>query len=71
MRKNIHKHIAVKIKMLRLHRGLTQEQLSLNSGLDKAYVGHIERLYKKPTLQTLEKICNTLGIHISTLLKDY
>ena len=71
MHDNIHKHIAKKIKGIRLQQGYTQENLSLDSGLDKAYIGHIENGRKHPTLKTLEKICKTLNIHITELLKEY
>lgn len=71
MGSTIHQHIAKKIRQLRLQQGYTQENLSLDSGLDKAYVGHIETGRKHPTLKTLEKIAKTLNIHISELLKEY
>ena len=66
----LHKIVADNIAEKRKEIGLSQEQLSLNSGLNKAYVGHIERLYKKPSLETLEKISKTLNIKLIDLLKD-
>ena len=71
MSKEIHPYISTKISNLRKVKGLSQEQLSLESGLNKAYIGHIERGYKKPSIETLEKICSALDIHISDILKDY
>jgi transcriptional regulator with XRE-family HTH domain len=67
----LHKIVADNIAEKRKEIGLSQEQLSLNSGLNKAYVGHIERLYKKPSLETLEKISKALNIKLIDLLGDY
>ena len=67
----LHKIVADNIAEKRKEIGLSQEQLSLNSGLNKAYVGHIERLYKKPSLETLEKISKALNIKLTDLLGDY
>ncbi|MFL2660015.1 MAG: helix-turn-helix domain-containing protein [Alphaproteobacteria bacterium] len=66
----LHKIVADNIAEKRKEIGLSQEQLSLNSGLNKAYVGHIERLYKKPSLETLEKISKALNIKLIDLLGD-
>ncbi len=66
----LHKIVADNIAEKRKEIGLSQEQLSLNSGLNKAYVGHIERLYKKPSLETLEKISKALNIKLIDLLRD-
>ena len=66
----LHKIVADNIAEKRKEIGLSQEQLSLNSGLNKAYVGHIERLYKKPRLETLEKISKALNIKLIDLLRD-
>ena len=71
MTKKIYLHVALQIAKIRKGKGLSQEKLSLDSGLNKAYIGHIERLYKKPSLETLDKISKNLGIHITDLLKDY
>ena len=66
----LHKIVADNIAEKRKEIGLSQEQLSLNSGLNKAYVGHIERLYKKPSLETFEKISKALNIKFIDLLRD-
>ena len=70
MSNEIYEHVAKKIATLRKERGLSQEQLSLDSDLNKAYIGHIERGYKKPSIETLQKICKNLDVHISDILKD-
>jgi len=67
---HIYKNVANNIAYIRGQKKISQEQLSLDSGLNKAYVGHIERLYKKPNLETLEKISKTLNIKLIDLLKD-
>ena len=68
---DIYKHIAKTIRLLRMKSNLSQEALSLKSGLNRAYVGHIERGYKRPTIETLKKISNALDVPISQLFEGY
>ncbi len=51
-----------RIKYFRLCRGLSQEKLALAAGLNPAFLGHLERNMKSPTLTTLDKIVKALGI---------
>lgn len=60
---------ANRLKQLREEKNLSQEQLALLCGLDRTYIGRIERLERKPSLVTVEKIANGLNIHILELLK--
>lgn len=46
---------------------LTQEELAERSGLDRSYVGGIERGERNPTLSVIEKIADGLGIELVDL----
>jgi transcriptional regulator with XRE-family HTH domain len=57
------------VRELRLERGISQEDLALNSGLDRAHVGHIERGAHGPTLIVLWKLAGTLGVKPATIIR--
>jgi transcriptional regulator with XRE-family HTH domain len=45
--------------------GLTQEQLSFRAGYSRPYISQLERDLKSPTLDTLFRLCDALGIRAS------
>ena len=59
---------AKQIKYFRTMRGLSQESLALTAGLNPAFLGHIERSLKCPTIDTLNKIASALDVSLSQLL---
>lgn len=50
------------IRHLRMDRGLSQEGLALQCGLDRTYVGGIERGELNPSLGNVFKIADALGV---------
>jgi len=56
------------IKVLRLELGLSQEALAFEAGIDRSYIGGIERGEHNLALINLIKIAQTLGISASELL---
>ena len=56
------------IKALRLRKGLAQERLALNAGIDRTLVSKIERGLGNPTLSILIKLSAQLDVHICELL---
>jgi len=53
----------------RTARGLTQEQLALEAGIDLTYMGGIERGKRNPSLLVLVGIAKALGVQPADLLK--
>ncbi len=51
-----------KIRKLRKQRGFSQEQLADLAGIDRSYMGHIERGEKNITLLKIYQISNALNI---------
>ena len=49
---------------------LTQEKLSESINVSTTYIGQIERGERCPTLDTLIKISNSLGVSIDYLLRE-
>lgn len=58
------------IRMLRKRKGLSQEELALDAGIDLTYLGGIERGRRNPSLLVLVRIAEQLGVHPSKLLQD-
>jgi transcriptional regulator with XRE-family HTH domain len=56
------------IKGLRLKLALSQEALAFEAGIDRSYIGGIERGEHNLALINLIKIANTLGLSASELL---
>ena len=59
--------VAVNLRRLRVARGLTQAELAVDAGVDRTYVGGIERREFNPAVDILEKLSTTLGVDIAEL----
>ncbi len=46
---------------------LTQEALSFDAEIDRTYISQLENDKKSPTLETLFRLCDVLGIKASEL----
>lgn len=55
------------LRRIRVAAGVSQEQLAVDAGVDRTYVGRIERGLENPTVGNLEKLAAALSIHISEL----
>jgi len=67
---NDNETIGDKIKQLRNKQGLTQDELARKSDLPYTTLTKIEsNVITKPTIQTVAKIANGLGIKIDDLIK--
>lgn len=58
----------VRVRELRRAKGLTQEDLADASGLDRSYVGSLERGERNVSLVNILKIAKGLGVPASALL---
>lgn len=58
------------IRMQRLERDLSQEQLAELCDMDQTYLSQIERNKRQPSLKTLRKIAKALGLKLSDLVQD-
>jgi transcriptional regulator with XRE-family HTH domain len=66
---NTAKKLGDNIRRIRLERGLTQVELSKKLKADRSYMSNVEQGKKNPTLTTMEKIANVLGVSTEELLK--
>jgi len=67
---NVRQTIGLNIKRLRIEQGIAQEKLALLAGIDRAYMGRIERGSENVTVARLETIAKTLGVHVSELFTE-
>lgn len=55
------------VRRARTAAGLTQEELADRSGLDRSYIGGVERGDRNPSLSVIEKIAQGLGVTLAEL----
>ena len=60
--------VAQNLRRLRQDRGLSQEELADLAGLNRNYVGMIEREENAPTVDTLEELAKALKVRPEELL---
>lgn len=60
--------ICLKIKLERMKRNLSQEQLAEMADLSRITIGKIERAEVSPTIESLEKIANAFGMDFAQLI---
>jgi transcriptional regulator with XRE-family HTH domain len=65
---NARQKLAINVRRLRVERGLTQERLAADSGVDRAYVGGIERQSENPSIDVLDKLAAALDLEVAALL---
>jgi transcriptional regulator with XRE-family HTH domain len=54
--------VARNLRVLRKQKGLSQEELAFQAGINRNYVGQIEREEKSPTVDIVEKLASALGV---------
>jgi transcriptional regulator with XRE-family HTH domain len=57
------------VRELRRSRGLSQERLAALAGIDRAYMGGIERGQRNPTLSMIQRVADGLEMPISELFR--
>ena len=61
--------LGVAIRKARKKLGLSQEALAIDAGLDRSYMGGIERGEHNISVVNVQKIANALGLRISKLFE--
>jgi transcriptional regulator with XRE-family HTH domain len=62
--------LARNMRMLRAARGLSQEALAVDAGIDRTYVSSIERAKRNVSIDNVARIAKALAVEPWTLLKD-
>lgn len=58
------------LRKARLDRGLSQEELGLQTGVHRNYIGGIERGERSPTVITVAKLAEALGVSLADLFRQ-
>lgn len=56
------------VREIRMAKAFSQEDLGLESGLDRTYIGGIERGERNPSYGSLLKIAEALGVRVSEIV---
>lgn len=63
-------NLASRLKILREKRGFSQYRLAHQSGISQSFISALEAGTKSPTIYTLKKICDCLGISLAEFFTD-
>jgi transcriptional regulator with XRE-family HTH domain len=58
-----------RVRELRRKKGLSQEALALEAGLDRSYVGGVERGERNVSLVNIKKLAAAIGVSVSDITK--
>ena len=64
------KLLAQNLRVMRMTRGWSQEALAEASGLDRSYIGDIERAQRNVGVDSLERLAHAFGISVPELLHE-
>jgi len=54
--------VAWNLRRIRVEKGLSQERLAFDTGIDRAYVGGLERREENPTVDLLDRLAEKLDV---------
>ena len=69
MSENELKELGKVIRSKRESQGLTQVELAQKAGLDRNYIGMVERGERNPSYLSLQKIAQGLGLSVDEMIK--
>lgn len=61
--------VGEEIRRARQKAGLSQEAVADRAGLHRTYISLVERNKKSPTLDTLFRICQAIGVSATAIVK--
>jgi len=62
--------VGFNIRRLRVEREVSQERLAFDSGVDRSYLGGMERGEENPTIDILDRLATTLSVPLASLFAD-
>jgi len=62
--------IARNVRRIRVAKGVSQERLAFDSGIDRSYLGGIERETENPTVDLLDRLAGVLGVPLGELFVE-
>jgi transcriptional regulator with XRE-family HTH domain len=70
-RSSVQRRLGRAVKVVRVSRGLTQEQVSANSGLHPTYISDIERGARNPSWEAITRLAEGIGVPVSEISQAY
>lgn len=67
--KTISTKIGKNLKRIRTEKKMSQGDISRKLGMDRGYISSVENGKRNPTVATIEKLANALGVSVDELLK--
>ena len=65
----ISKQLGQNMKRIRSKKGMSQGDIARALEVDRGYISNIENGKKNPTIATIQKLANSLGVSADELLK--
>ncbi len=62
--------LAWNVRAIRVEKGLSQERLAADAGIDRAYLGGIERQAENPTIDLLDRLADVLQVAVGDLVRQ-
>ena len=62
--------LAMNLRTIRLSKGIAQERLALDAGVDRTVVSKIERAVTNPSIEILLKLANQLDVDLNDLFAN-
>ncbi|URI15956.1 helix-turn-helix domain-containing protein [Brevundimonas albigilva] len=62
--------VAWNLRRLRTERGVSQERLAADAGVDRAYVSELEREQGNASVDMLDKLASVLGVTVGQFLAE-
>jgi len=61
--------LAWNLRRIRVARGISQERLAFDAGIDRSYLGGLERRTENPTIDLLDRLSGALQVPLAELLR--
>jgi transcriptional regulator with XRE-family HTH domain len=62
--------VARNVRRIRVRKGISQERLAFDSGIDRSYLGGVERATENPTVDLLDRLAVTLEVPLAELFAE-
>jgi len=70
-RADLQRRLGRAVKVVRVARGLTQEQVSAASGLHPTYISDIERGARNPSWEAVTRLAAGIGVPVAELARQF
>lgn len=67
---NVRAVVGWNVRRVRVAKGVSQERLAFDAGVDRSYVGGLERGEMNPSVDILERLAKTLGVPVGEFLVE-